>query len=97
MTAVLILTFCKTLFSDENNPAETPTEAEIAASNQWLGSQVPTFGGFYTAGAGLELDSGDSFTISPNRRTLTVTFDTSDGMDQLRVVTVRRLLNEWCP
>jgi len=73
------------------------TTNSIPLNNNWFGSQLPVFGFNASASAGLELDAGDSFEISPDRRTLTVTFDTSDGMDQLRVVTQPRLLHEWCP
>ena len=38
MTAAPIFTFCKTLFSDENNPAETPTEARMTTWSN-LGSK----------------------------------------------------------
>ena len=62
---------------DRDIVAVVATEAGIQATNPRLGSQVAgAFAADYVATTGIELDAGDSFTISPDRRTLTVTFDT---------------------
>ncbi len=73
------------------------TAGAVTATNGWHGAQIPGTGGFITASGGIEPAEGDSFTISADRRTLTVTFNLQDGLDQLRVLTVSRPLDEWCP
>lgn len=75
---------------------EATTEG-LTATNLWLGAQAPLNGALYLASDGLEFGTGDSFTISADRRTLTVTLNTADGLDQLRVITQARPLDEWCP
>lgn len=82
---------------DRNIVGVFASAASIDQSRNWFGSQVPGTGGFFTSSDGIELDAGDTFTISPDRRTLTVTFDTFDGLDQLRVVTLPRQPDQWCP
>ncbi len=51
----------------------------------------------YAASDGPELGGGDSFFLSPDRRTLTVTLRPGSDLDQIVVITARRALHEWTP